>query len=103
MVIPNSSSARHEGQRQYAIYVFREQEYDSLLNAPAPHLSWRRESICPTIEAAMTSAEMVRDQENVKRVQIYELMLDKTGVARTGRIVKTLAEPWWKSVLQSFI
>lgn len=90
-------------QRHYAIYVFREEAQEPLIKTPAPHLSWRRESICPTIEAAMTSAEIVRDQDNVKRVQIYELMMDDHGVTRTGRIVKTLGGPWWQSITNIFI
>lgn len=96
-------STLSEAPRQYAIYVFREQEQEIPVKSPVPHLSWRRESICPTIESAMTRAEIARDQHDVKRVQIYELTLDDNGATRTGRIVKTLAEPWWKSVVQSFI
>lgn len=84
--------------RQYAVYVFRERGKEKT----AFHLSWQRESLSPTLEAAFTRAALAHEQDGVKRVQVYEILTDESGLSRVGRIVKTLGRSkgisFWKKL-----
>lgn len=92
LILPAAKT--EDASRHYAVYVFRQKEGTDSLSKPL-HARWQREAISETVEAALTRAALVREEEGVTRIQIYEMIKDKNGLVRTGRIIKTLGQTFW--------
>lgn len=84
-------------QKSFAVYVFKDSGKES--DDPGRRrLSWLRDCVCNDLSTALTKAELVRTRKDVSRVQIFEQLTDSDGLARAGRIVRTLNQSRWREL-----
>ena len=78
----------------FVVYVFRELTRDQRPGKRA-RLHWQRSAVCPDLASALLRAELIKTDPRIRRVQVFEQILDRHGNLRAGRIVRSWrCSPW---------
>ena len=90
---------------QYVVYTFTQSDYHNAgyvsksLPLGMKRLNWTRDSVNDDLANALTRAEMALQNDQVKRVQIFEQKIDTDGQYRIGRMVRHYGTRWWHALL----
>lgn len=101
----HTQSQSQDKASQYVVYVFKRNldigagYVSQVLPAAMERLNWQRDSINDDLVSALTRAEMALQDENVKRVQVFEQKRDKDGHFRTGRMMRHYGPNWLQRLL----